>query len=56
MNRLILKVPFCTSLALFLFAANSILCRMALGTSAIDAASFTMIRLLSGIIVLVVLL
>lgn len=37
-----------TSLAMLAFAANSILCRMALGGSTIDAASFTSIRLLSG--------
>ncbi|MDX8396230.1 MAG: DMT family transporter [Mariprofundaceae bacterium] len=34
------------------FAANSVLCRMALGGGAIDAYSFTVVRLLSGIIVL----
>jgi drug/metabolite transporter (DMT)-like permease len=34
------------------FAANSIFCRLALGTNAIDAASFTSIRLLSGAITL----
>jgi drug/metabolite transporter (DMT)-like permease len=38
--------------ALVAFAANSILCRMALGTGAIDAGSFTAIRLLSGAIML----
>ncbi len=37
-----------TILAMLAFAANSILCRMALGGSTIDAASFTSIRLLSG--------
>lgn len=37
-----------TGLAMLAFAANSILCRMALAGSAIDAASFTSIRLLSG--------
>jgi len=37
-----------TSLALMAFAANSILCRFALGESSIDPASFTSIRLLSG--------
>lgn len=37
-----------TVLALTAFAANSILCRMALGGRAIDAASFTTIRLVSG--------
>jgi len=37
-----------TTLALIAFAANSVLCRLALGESSIDAASFTIIRLLSG--------
>ena len=41
-----------TVAALVAFAANSILCRMALGTGAIDAASFTAVRLLSGALVL----
>ena len=34
------------------FAANSILCRAALGTHAIDAASFTSVRFVSGAITL----
>jgi drug/metabolite transporter (DMT)-like permease len=34
------------------FAANSLLCRMALGTGAIDPASFTSVRLVSGAIML----
>jgi len=38
------------------FAANSILCRMALGESTIDAASFTSIRLISGAVILAVIL
>ncbi|MFT7484511.1 MAG: drug/metabolite transporter (DMT)-like permease [Candidatus Paceibacteria bacterium] len=41
-----------TVLALFAFAGNSVLCRLALGDGAIDAASFTIVRLLSGAIVL----
>ena len=40
--------PFYTALALTAFAANSILCRLALGGRTIDAASFTTIRLVSG--------
>src|ERR1700704_5417716 len=44
-----------TVAALVGFAANSILCRLALGTHEIDAASFTGIRLLSGSIVLAIL-
>lgn len=39
-------------LALIAFAANSVLCRLALENEAIDASSFTIIRLLSGAIVL----
>ena len=41
-----------TSFALIAFAANSVLCRLALGQGAIDAASFTTIRLVSGSLVL----
>jgi drug/metabolite transporter (DMT)-like permease len=37
------------------FAANSVLCRLALGHAAIDAASFTTIRLASGAVALLVL-
>jgi drug/metabolite transporter (DMT)-like permease len=44
-----------TSLALVAFAANSVLTRMALGPRLIDAASFVLVRLLSGAIVLVAL-
>ena len=45
-----------TALALIAFAANSVLCRLALGSAAIDAASFTTIRLLSGTIVLLIII
>jgi len=41
-----------TAAALLAFAANSILCRLALGGSSIDAASFSAIRLASGAIAL----
>jgi drug/metabolite transporter (DMT)-like permease len=37
-----------TLFALIAFAANSVLCRMALGDAAIDAASFSSVRLASG--------
>ena len=47
-----MKVVLYTTIALLAFAGNSILCRLALGENAIDAASFTAIRLFSGIIVL----
>ncbi len=42
-----------TVFALVAFALNSILCRLALGAEAIDAASFTLIRLVSGAAALV---
>lgn len=41
-----------TALALIAFAANSLLCRMALGGEWIDPASFTLVRLASGALVL----
>jgi len=44
-----------TAFALTAFAANSVFCRMALGDHAIDAPSFTLIRLVSGALVLLVL-
>ena len=37
-----------TALAMAAFAANSLLCRLALKETAIDAASFTTVRILSG--------
>lgn len=42
------KIIFYTAFALVAFAFNSILCRLALGAEAIDAASFTTVRLISG--------
>lgn len=53
MNALTIKIFFCTCLALLAFAGNSVLCRLALGENTIDAASFAIIRLLSGIVILV---
>lgn len=44
-----------TLLALLAFAANSLLCRLALAEHTIDATSFTAIRLASGAVVLMVL-
>lgn len=44
-----------TVLALIAFAANSVLCRLALSKKAIDPASFTGIRLMSGALVLMLL-
>jgi drug/metabolite transporter (DMT)-like permease len=55
-QNVILKTAVFTGLALIAFAANSVLCRLALGTGAIDAASFTAIRLLSGAVTLLLIL
>jgi len=41
-----------TTLAMFAFAGNSLLCRFALQETAIDAASFTSLRLVSGALAL----
>ena len=43
-----LRLVVLVSLAMLAFAGNSLLCRMALQHTAIDAASFTAIRLVSG--------
>lgn len=48
-----LRVLLLTALAMVAFAANSLLCRMALGGRLIDAASFTTVRLVCGAVVLV---
>ncbi|KOO10419.1 multidrug transporter, partial [Vibrio xuii] len=45
-----------TSIAMLAFVANSILCRLALAEGTIDAGSFTLIRLISGAIVLAAIL
>jgi len=46
------RVAFLVSLAMLAFAGNSLLCRVALRDTAIDAASFTSIRLVSGALML----
>lgn len=53
-----LRLASITIFALLMFAANSVLCRMALGSAAIDAASFSTIRMASGaaMLLLIVLL
>jgi drug/metabolite transporter (DMT)-like permease len=43
-----MRTALLTGLALVAFAMNSVLCRLALGAEAIDAASFSTIRLASG--------
>lgn len=47
-----LRTFLLTSTALVAFAMNSVLCRLALGHAAIDAASFSTVRLASGAVVL----
>lgn len=47
-----LRLIVLTTLTLIAFAANSLLCRMALKETAIDAATFTSVRLLSGAVML----
>lgn len=47
-----IKTAIYTVLALIAFAANSVLCRLALGEQSIDAGSFTVIRLVSGVLIL----
>src|SRR5262245_35873005 len=49
------RVALAAVAALTGFAANSLLCRRALGTSAIDAWSFTAVRIGSGALTLLVL-
>jgi len=51
----VVKSFFYTTAALTAFAANSVLCRMALGEGAMDAASFSTIRLASGAAMLLLL-
>ena len=46
------RIIVLTSLAMIAFAGNSLLCRIALSETNIDAASFTAIRLISGAIML----
>lgn len=51
-----MKTILYTLIALIAFAGNSVLCRLALGDEVIDAASFTAIRLFSGVAVLALIL
>lgn len=50
----VIKTALYTSFALVAFAFNSILCRMALRGGEADAAGFTLVRLISGAIALIV--
>jgi len=47
-----LQLAACTALTMLAFAANSLLCRLALKDTAIDAASFAALRILSGALML----
>ena len=47
-----MQTIICTTLALLAFAANSVLCRVALRQSAIDPASFSSVRLIAGALTL----
>jgi drug/metabolite transporter (DMT)-like permease len=47
-----LRVMLLTALAMIAFAANSLLCRVALRDTAIDAVSFTSVRLVAGALTL----
>lgn len=49
------RLWFLTALTMLAFAANSLLCREALASGSIDAASFTLVRMVSGAVVLAVL-
>ena len=48
----LLRALLLAALAMLAFAGNSLLCRLALKSGSIDAASFTSVRLLSGAVVL----
>jgi len=50
-----MRLILLTSITMLAFAANSVLCRMALAGESIDAASFTAIRLASGALMLTIL-
>lgn len=49
------RISLLTAVAMVAFAGNSLLCRVALSTTGIDAASFTTIRVLAGAAMLVLL-
>ncbi|MEL6443577.1 MAG: DMT family transporter [Bacteroidota bacterium] len=51
----LVRLSLYTSLAMLAFAGNSLLCREALAGGSIDAASFTIVRLVSGAVTLAVL-
>ena len=46
------RTIFLASIALLAFAGNSVLCRLALIDNSIDPLSFTAVRLVSGVLIL----
>lgn len=50
------RIVVLTSLAMLAFAGNSLLCRLALKETGIDAATFTTVRIVSGALVLLLIL
>ena len=51
-----MRIPLLTAFAMLAFAGNSLLCRVALRDTEIEAASFSAVRLASGALMLGVLL
>lgn len=49
------KIALLTLLTLVAFASNSILCRLALASDSIDAGLFTLVRIVSGAVALIIL-
>jgi drug/metabolite transporter (DMT)-like permease len=47
-----MRTVLLTAVAMLAFAANSLLCRLALGAGSIDAATFTSVRVISGAVAL----
>ena len=55
-NNIPLRTGLFTTFSLVAFAANSVLCRLALGENTISASGFTIIRLLAGALILFIIL
>lgn len=55
-EKKVIRTGLLTAIAMIAFAANSLLCRMALGRELIDAASFASIRIAAGAVTLVLIL
>ena len=56
MSKSATQTALLTAVAMLAFAANSILCRRALGSGLIDAASFAALRTIAGALTLAVIL